>query len=309
MTATKVLTREALEELGLGVEQIDTSGFTEIDEETAKELVGLRLKSGSVDYEGDLGPSRAHVPAVREASDYRRLLDLDGLEVLSDSAAEHLGKFDGAIFLNRLANLTDVALGNLCQNASELSLNGLTCLSESAAVELQRFQGFNLFLDGLTSLPRNVASTLFDLHTRGDSLELSLNGLRNLDVESAFELRNFKGSSLSLDGLTDLSSVAAESISQIAPTRGRLDISLNGLTSLTDEAADYLSKVNGDLSLNGLESLSYAVAESMSNFQGLNLWLDGLRNLSPEAAASLSRAKPPLNRFFGCNVSHCQPVC
>lgn len=51
MTATKVLTSKALEKLGLGVEQVDTSRFTEIDEQTAIELVGVRLNSGSGDQE------------------------------------------------------------------------------------------------------------------------------------------------------------------------------------------------------------------------------------------------------------------
>jgi len=219
MTATKVLTSKTLEKLGLGVEQVDTSRFTEIDEQTAIELVGVRLNSGSGDQERSCSLTGTHIPAVRDASDFRRLLDLDGLEVLSDSTAGHLGKFDGAIYLNGLVNLTDVALSNLCQNASELSLNGIRSLSESAAVALQRFQGFNLFLDGLTSLTGKAADALFNLHTENDSLELSLNGLTALDGEPAFALRNFKGSSLSLDGLTKLSAVAAESISLIPPAK------------------------------------------------------------------------------------------
>lgn len=285
---TKVLTSTILEQLGNDAENFDTSEFTEIADEVFKKLVNLRLRS-DVSHRNHSGPTQPQYnTSTGSGGEDRRVLDLDGLTHLTESAAEHLGNFDGAIYLNGLTGISDTALRSLCKSASELSLNGLTTISESTARQLHEFRGFNLFLDGIKHLHRNTAEILFTLKPYRNSLELSLNGLTSLQDDVAHELRQFQGNALALDGLTGLSPVGAESISMISPTGGHLDVSLNGLSSISDEAADYLSKVTGDLSLNGLATISFSVAESLGKFQGLNLWLDGLQDLSPGAAANLS---------------------
>ena len=67
--------------------------------------------------------------------------------------------------------------------------------------------------------------------------------MQTIDEEVAFELRNFKGQSLALDGLEHLTTEVAESLSLIKPTRGRLDVSLNRLTSISGEASAYISRI------------------------------------------------------------------
>ena len=86
----------------------------------------------------------------------------------------------------------------------------------------------------------------------------------------------------SLDRLTELTDVAAESLSN-----HKDGLELNGLTSLSDAAAESLSNHKDRLELNGLTSLSDAAAESLSKLEDY-LWLYGLTQLSDAAARSLS---------------------
>ena len=82
---------------------------------------------------------------------------------------------------------------------------------------------------------------------------------------------------------TAIEDAAAEVLSEYD---GYLELELNGLTELSDAAAESLSKNKGDLALNGLTSLSDAAAESLSKYKG-NLCLD-LNNL-PASAAKILR--------------------
>ena len=72
-------------------------------------------------------------------------------------------------------------------------------------------------------------------------------------------------------------------------------MSLDGLTELSDAAAESLSKHEGYLYLNGLTSLSDAAAESLGKHEGSNLYLDGVTSLSDAAAESLSKHKGELS--------------
>ena len=119
---------------------------------------------------------------------------------------------------------------------------------------------------------------------KGDTLEL--NGLTNLSDAAAKSLAQFKGGTLELNGLTSLSDAAAESLAQSKHTRY-----LNGLTSLSDAAAKSLAQFKGDtLELNGLTSLSDAAAASLAQFKGDTLELNGLTSLSDAAAKFIKQA-------------------
>jgi len=104
-------------------------------------------------------------------------------------------------------------------------------------------------------------------------------------------LSKHNGDSLSFDGLTSLSDVAAESLS-----KHEGDLSLYGLTSLADAAAEILSKHKGDLHLGGLTSLSDAAAESLSKHTG-KINLAGLTILSDAAAERLSKHKGEISLY------------
>ena len=70
---------------------------------------------------------------------------------------------------------------------------------------------------------------------------------------------------LSLDGLTELSDVAAESLSCL---QGALEL---GLAELSDAAAESLSKCKGELSLFCLTELSDSAAKSLAKMDPENL--------------------------------------
>ena len=63
---------------------------------------------------------------------------------------------------------------------------------------------------------------------------------------------------LDLDGLTELSDAAVESLSKYEGE----ELDLDGLTSLSDAAAEILSKHKGNLVLNGLTELTDVAAET-----------------------------------------------
>ena len=64
--------------------------------------------------------------------------------------------------------------------------------------------------------------------------------------------------------MTTLSNTAAKSLSKLKLT----ELNLNGLTELSDAAAESLSKHKGDLNLRGLTELSDKAAESFSEYEG-----------------------------------------
>ena len=56
------------------------------------------------------------------------------------------------------------------------------------------------------------------------------------------------------------------------------EIYLPDYTSIDEAAADFLANIqtSGELNLDGLSEISDATAESLSNFQGTTLYLNGL---------------------------------
>jgi hypothetical protein len=83
-----------------------------------------------------------------------------------------------------------------------------------------------LFLDGLTTLPADVAKIVV-----GFDGDLSLGGLSELTDEAAAELGRHKDNPLRLKGLTSLSAAAA-----IELARHENWLGLMGLTKISDEA-------------------------------------------------------------------------
>lgn len=113
---------------------------------------------------------------------------------------------------------------------------------------------------------------------------LFLYGLTNLSDAAADALSRHQGD-LELGGLTELSEAAAEALS-----KHQGSLILDGLTELSDAAAEALSKHQGVLILRGLTELTDYAAEALSKHQG-NLLLDGVTELSDVAAEALSKYK------------------
>ena len=69
------------------------------------------------------------------------------------------------------------------------------------------------------------------------------------------------------------------------------EIYLPDYTSIDEAAADFLANIqtSGELNLDGLSEISDATAESLSNFQGTTLYLNGLTQLSFSSKMSFSK--------------------
>ena len=92
-------------------------------------------------------------------------LSLDGLQSLSDDAAESLSKCEcWHLSLDGLTSLSDDGAESLSKNRDCLCLNGLTSLSEAAAESLSKHNGVysdgELSLGGLTSISDTAAESL-----------------------------------------------------------------------------------------------------------------------------------------------------
>ncbi|MCH2025294.1 MAG: hypothetical protein MK172_06085 [Verrucomicrobiales bacterium] len=246
----------------------------------------------------------------------RRSLVVDGLNSLSDEAAEGLSKFKGEyISLNGLTKLSDAAAESLSKHKGYLHLKGLTKLSDAAAESLSKYKG-KLGLRDLTeitntSLARKLAS---QVGVYGGRFDVDLHLLTALSDAAAEALCKFKGEvtlgssdldcrdlklsdvalkslstvqgGLDLAGLRELSDVAAEDLSN---HEGE-DLRLNGLTKLSDAAAEALAKYKSGLFLNGIESLSDAAAETLAG-RKKKVELKGLNELSVQGALSFSKNK------------------
>ena len=208
-------------------------------------------------------------------------LPLGGLTELSDVAAEALSKHEGKdLTLWGLATLSDAAAESLSKHKGKrLELRGLTSISDSAADSLSKVQG-SLFLGRLTSLSDAAADSLSKV--QGDLYIGSLGGLPSLRSKPLAEKILRKSWPNAFKELRDMSDEVAEAFAQ--GDEGCFD----GLISLSDAAADALSKVEAPLSLRGLVSLSDNAAKSLAKHKEERLYLSGLTSLTDVAAKYLS---------------------
>jgi len=114
---------------------------------------------------------------------------------------------------------------------------------------------------------------------------LLLNGLTTLTLDAAKELAKHEGW-LSLNGLTSLSNEAAEALGE---HKGYLH--LDGLTKISDATAKALARHKGELSLKGLTSLSDEAGIALAKHTGGRLYLNGVTTLSTEAILALAQRK------------------
>jgi hypothetical protein len=162
-----------------------------------------------------------------------------------------------------------------------LSLNGLKNLEQGVAEQLSKlkphkksigYESPTLSLNGLVSITKEDAMHLASLRKFG---ELHLSGVKFIDESIASELAKFSGS-IYLDGLSSISDDAAKEISRLGHTchescdpSDRWWLQLDGITKLSDVAAKHLSTFEGsDLLLRGLKDLSILGQESFSNYKG-----------------------------------------
>ena len=285
-------------------QKINLRMFTHIDEDAAERLSTFK-EHWYLDLRGLVSISDS---AALSLSKYFGGLKFGNLTCLSDSighiaVARKLvgGDDDDELFLNKLTSLSPECAENLNSGMLlKLFLNGLTVLSAATAAGLAKHE-VSLYLNGLLHLTDDAAESL-SRHLCG----LSFDGLTDLSDTAALFLGRQRG--YHVDGVIQRDDGR--------PTRGTRyafgSLSLNGLTSLTDVAVERLSQYQGDLSLNGLTSLSDFAAKSLSMHDSRppghddeeedddpwylfgRLELKGVRHLSPAAAEWLSKYKGAL---------------
>ncbi len=220
------------------------------------------------------------------------LVDWDGGEVVFEDlqhidvdAAETLADWEGGVLrLGGLRELPEDVAKGLAHWAGEcLNLDSLTKLSTSAAAALGQWDGERLSLGGFEKIEIDVIAELIDAW-QGD--ELALDGLVSLPAELAEALNKFSGDELSLDGLLNIDTSSAQMLSGWTGSTLRLC----GLVKLSTDTAVALTAFDGaELLLDGLEVLAADSAKALTRWKGAALSLDGLLELSEEARAALKK--------------------
>jgi hypothetical protein len=311
---------------------------SELSDEDADILSERYVETVIFENLSTLSPGVARAFAVDDFAEYRDdalYLSFNSITSLSDVSAEALSLHHGSLSLDGLTTLSDASAESLSRHQGSLSLDGLTTLSDASAESLSRHQG-DISLDGLTTLSEvaitypyllpiiknnsklqfrfecineavatafigtnnrkliskawsisDAAAKIIARHPAQHSASLILDGLTNISDNAAESLSLRKGG-ISLDGLTNISEKVAEHFAQ-----HHGDLFLNGLTSISDKTAEFLAQHHGNLYLNGLTSISDKTAESLSHHHG-NLMINGLTSLSDNAAESFSQHQSDL---------------
>ena len=113
--------------------------------------------------------------------------------------------------------------------------------------------------------------------------------IEEITDERAERLGKRKRECVNLDGLKNLSAVAAELLSSAGA------LSLKGLEELDEDVAVQLAKHQGFLELSGLKTASDAVLRALSKYEGDYLGLDGLRDISDFGIKALANTKANLD--------------
>jgi hypothetical protein len=264
-----------------------TLNLTSLPADTAKELAKGRYNSLFLDRLTELSDEAA--AALGECS--LTNLWLRRLTELSPGAAKGLaglkaaGQLGPTLRLDSLRSLSpEAAEAFAASNITYLELIGLKTLSAGTARALARSKAFSGDLRSLTTLSADAAAALGTFagnKSGGDKLNLF--GLMTLDAEAARGLAAFRGN-LELDGLTEID---AETAAALATYAGP-NLSLAGLKTLSAKTAAELAKAkswNGGL--RSLRSLSDEAAAALAGFEGKGLLIPGVP-LSDRAVQALA---------------------
>ena len=209
-------------------------------------------------------------------------LIMDGLEEMEQNIAREIAKHKGALSLNSIRNLTVDTLAefkdfkfNISLNALEqledasyfinhtgtLSLLGLISISDKVAEQLSKKKGFLALGINSTEVSDNVLTYLVGCCPKFNNINslnakqskiiakytdgISLNGLKNLDLNLANELIKV-GSELELGGIDKISDDVAKVLSNY---KGRLVL---GCKTLSEKSAQYLGEIKRNQEKNSL---------------------------------------------------------
>jgi hypothetical protein len=303
MSEVKILTKEIAEQFIADEESVDLSKFTKMDKGGYTAVVEHLLPRIQFRYDVDDGISvdekllaELRSKLIENLPDefivkhrhYHCEMEIEGYEIMNP---EYFKKLQEA-----LKSEESVSLPNTPGHwESELPISDLANAFQIISVSQEDVDAFRKLYQknsiGITDLSlflveeENEDEEWFSIDDEDEEGELELEGITELSDAAAESLSKHKGE-LNLNGLTELSEAAAKSLSKHYG-----ELNLDGLTELSDSVAQSLSKHKGCLSLNGLTELSDAAAKNLSKHKGGSLNLDGLTELSDAAAKSLSKHK------------------
>jgi hypothetical protein len=264
-----------------------TLNLTSLPADTAKELAKGRYNSLFLDRLTELSDEAA--AALGECSLtnlwLRRLTELSPGAAKGLAALKAAGNLGPTLRLDSLRSLSpEAAEAFAASNITYLELIGLKTLSAGTAKALARSKAFSGSLPGLTTLSADAAAALGTFagnKSGGDKLNLF--GLMTLDAEAARGLAAFRGN-LELDGLTEIDPETAAALATYAGPK----LSLRGLKSLSAETAKQLAKAKAwDGDLRSLREISDEAAAALAGFEGKGLTITGVP-LSDRAVQALA---------------------
>lgn len=255
--------------------KLDLSGPTTIDVNVAQELVKFQGKllflNGLTILDRDV---------ARELVQFHGALWLNGLESLDVYTARILVEGDHGLYLDGLTKI-DRELARalaMVKYPQNLSLLGLTTIDENVAQELSKFRGANLIL-GLKTMDIKVAKALAPLQS-----DLWIWCLSSMNASVARELSNLQSREIVLNGLREIDKETAEGLGNFLVDK----LYLRGLKTIDKDVAHGLAKFQGEnLDLRGLTTIDAGVAQELAKFQGLKLQLTGLKSIDAKTQAVL----------------------
>ncbi|MEY3174166.1 MAG: hypothetical protein RLZZ436_2080 [Planctomycetota bacterium] len=201
--------------------------------------------------------------------------------LLTKSYAEAYVDDPSSVTLSQFTELEDTAAAILSRCELPLYLDGVEILSAKSAKHLQQHKGGFLSLDSLHVLSPWAAHSL-SLYS-GD---LSVGCLYSASLSGA--ILRARGGSLVLDESEQVTMLTDEEAEWLRSYNEDV-LWLDGLTQVSDAGLGSLSCHAGTcLSLNGLKDLTPGAAHSLSKYQG-DLYLDGLTSLPESVADALAR--------------------
>ena len=276
------------------------SGLRSLDAETAKALAA---------YEGELvlGGLTSLDAAAAEALTNGKAYSiyLHGLtELDADTARVLAASKKVQSWLSKLTTLDDAAAAALADfKVQDLYLDGLTVISPQVAQSLSRSAAVNLHLNGVTTLSLAAAQALAGFGRGRDGTNLSLQGLTELDPETAAALAASKAWDGQLPHLATLDTATAQALAASAVQQ----FSLDGVTELDAKMARTLADCTCQfLSLGGLATLDVETADALADYAGQMVLKDSCRAdffrnnpLTPETA----RAYAALSGRMLCDIT------
>lgn len=298
--------------------ELSLNGLTSVSDESAQALA--KHSGGRLCLKGltTLSTGAAKALAQRKGGGPTFGICLDGLSTLTAEGAAALAETHPHGWDGRLPGFrsvpADVAAA-LAKRQHGLTMEGLTTLTEESAQALKGKLGGKLprltsltvetaraivgpvpgqfhrplILDGLATLPDDIALAMGGKDSRGD---LHLNGLTALTPIAARAICQREGD-LYLGGLTTISDETLKALAEHkSPRYARPVVDLTGLTTLSDEGAAILAawpKWNGELPK--LPTLTEKIAAALAASRNWDGKLPAVTTVSAQAAQALARRK------------------